>query len=40
MLNGALIVNGERVSWDEPMDFPVFSMVLFPNSTNRRLTLI
>lgn len=29
--NGALKVNGERVSWDEMMDFPVFSVVLFPN---------
>lgn len=35
--NKALIVNGETVAWDEPMDFPVFSVVLFPKHP---LTLI
>lgn len=34
----AVIVNGERVSWDEPMDFPIFSMVLFPKGS--RVTLL
>lgn len=28
--NGAVVVNGEKVAWDEPMDFPIFSYVLFP----------
>ena len=28
--NNALIINGETVKWDEPIDFPVFSVVLFP----------
>jgi ATP-dependent DNA ligase len=26
----AFIINGEAVAWDEPVDFPVFSVVLFP----------
>jgi ATP-dependent DNA ligase len=26
----AFIINGEAVAWDEPIDFPVFSVVLFP----------
>lgn len=29
--NGALVVNGEKVAWDERIDFPVNSVVLFPN---------
>lgn len=36
--NQAFIINGEAVSWDEPIDFPVFSVVLFPKS--RRITLL
>lgn len=28
--NNAFILNGETVKWDEPIDFPVFSVVLFP----------
>lgn len=34
--NGAVLINGERVEWNEKIDFPVFSMVLFPK---RRITL-
>jgi hypothetical protein len=30
--NKALIINGETVDWNEPMDFPMFSVVLFPKS--------
>ena len=30
--NGAVVVNGEKVSWDEEMDFPIFSFVLFPKN--------
>lgn len=26
----SLVINGERVKWDEPMDFRMFSVVLFP----------
>lgn len=28
--NKALVVNGEKVEWDELMDFPIISVVLFP----------
>ncbi len=35
--NGALLLNGERVAWDEPLDFPIFSAVLFPKG--KRITL-
>lgn len=28
--NKAFILNGEPVAWDEPIDFPIFSVVLFP----------
>lgn len=28
--NKALLVNGEPVEWNEQMDFPMFSVVLFP----------
>lgn len=30
--NGAMVVNGEKVAWDEPMDFPIISVVLFPKN--------
>lgn len=35
--NGALVINGEKVEWDEPIDFHVFSMILFPK---KPITLI
>lgn len=28
--NSSVIINGEKCAWDEPFDFPVFSMVLHP----------
>lgn len=28
--NSAVRINGEIVKWDEPIDFPIFSVVLFP----------
>jgi hypothetical protein len=37
---GAVLFNGERVTPDEPIDFPVFSLVLFPKSQARRTTLV
>jgi hypothetical protein len=40
MLQGAVLINGETVTPDEPMDFPVFSLVFFPKSTNRRTTIV
>lgn len=27
---GAVVINGEKVAWDEPMDFPIHSVVIFP----------
>lgn len=35
--NKAFIINGETVEWNELIDFPVFSVVLFPN---RPVTLL
>jgi len=40
MMQGAVLINGEMVTPDEPMDFPVFSLVFFPNSKNRRTTIV
>lgn len=30
--NKAVLINGEPVNWDEILDFPIFSMVLFPKN--------
>lgn len=30
--NGAVLANGEKLLWDEEMDFPLHSLVLFPNN--------
>lgn len=30
--NKAVLVNGEPINWDEVLDFPIFSMVLFPKN--------
>jgi hypothetical protein len=35
---GAVQVNGERLDATEPVDFPVFSLVLFPKG--KRVTLL
>ena len=32
IINGALRINGERVKLDEVLDFPIMSVVLFPNN--------
>lgn len=37
---GGVLVNGERLSPEEPIDFPVFSLVFFPKSPTRRVTLV
>jgi hypothetical protein len=37
---GAILINGETFSVDEPMDFPVYSLVFFPKSARRRTTII
>lgn len=36
---GGVLVNGERSTPNEPIDFPVFSLVFFPNG-KRRTTLV
>lgn len=36
-MNKAVIINGESVAWDEPVDFPIFSVVLFPRN---KITLL
>lgn len=36
---GALQVNGEKVLSKEVVDFPVFSVVLFPKSDKKRITI-
>lgn len=38
--NGSVLINSERVAPTEPLDFPVFSVVFFPKSANRRTTLV
>jgi hypothetical protein len=40
MQQGGVLVNTERIAPDEPMDFPVFSLVFFPKSQARRTTLV
>lgn len=32
-------MNGESVAWNEEIDFPIISLVLFPKSEQRRTTL-
>jgi hypothetical protein len=40
MQQGGVLANGERVSPEEKIDFPVFSLVFFPSSRTRRTTLV
>jgi hypothetical protein len=35
---GNVQINGERATWDEAMDFPLSSVVVFPNG--KRITLL
>ena len=32
---GALLFNGEKMEWNEEIDFPIGTIVLFPNGKNR-----
>ena len=32
---GGVLINGERIAADEPIDFPVFSIVFFPKGARR-----
>lgn len=36
---GGVLVNGERITADEPIDFPVFSLIFFPKAA-RRTTIV
>jgi hypothetical protein len=36
---GSVIVNSEKVKWDEEMDFPIFSFILHPKG-DLRCTLL
>lgn len=36
---GSILFNGEKCRWDEAIDFPVFSFVIFPKSETKRVTL-
>jgi hypothetical protein len=38
--NNALLINGEFVKWDEPIDFPICSIVLFPKNDKQRITIL
>ena len=37
---GGVKINGEPVTAQEKMDFPVFSLVVFPKSPTRRTTIV
>ena len=37
---GAVLFNGERIEPNEMIDFPIFSLVFFPKSINRKTTLV
>jgi len=38
LMNKAVIVNAEPLDWDEEMDFPIHSVILFPKS--KKITLL
>ena len=38
--NSCLHLNGEAVKWDELIDFPVWSIVLFPKNEKQRTTIL
>jgi hypothetical protein len=40
IMQGAALINTERITPDELIDFPVFSVVFFPKSPTRRCTLV
>ena len=35
---GQVVINGEKVAWNEELDFPIFSVVVFPKG--KRVTLL
>lgn len=36
---GSLVINSEKITPNEEMDFPIISVVMFPKSVIRRCTL-
>lgn len=40
MQQGGVLINTEKIKPDEPINFPVFSVVFFPKSTSRKTTLL
>jgi hypothetical protein len=40
MKQNAILINGEKIAPEKLIDFPVFSLVFFPNSEKRKTTLI
>ena len=38
--NNVMLINGERVRWDEEIDFPIISVVMFPKNEGKRCTLL
>lgn len=40
MQQGGVLVNGERIAPDELINFPVVSLIFFPKSAARRVTLV
>jgi hypothetical protein len=39
LANGTVVINGEKVDANEMLDFPIWSIVVFPNSDQRRVTI-
>lgn len=37
---GGIIFNGEKMQPNEPIDFPLFSVIMFPKSEKKRCTLL
>jgi len=38
--NGSILINHERVTCNEVIDFPLHSVILFPKSDKRRITVL
>jgi hypothetical protein len=36
----AVLINGEQVTYNEEVDFPVFSLVFYPRSLVKKTTLV
>lgn len=37
---GAVLINTEKVTFDELIDYPVFKLVFFPKSDKKRTTIV